>query len=1088
MNLNELTTNESLNKKFEIINLNYKFNIKSDIEKEKFNEVKKVIFVKYKDKKYIKINNKIFNAILNENLGTVEIGGYFDNKIPDGCDEFYWTSELIELSYIDMKLDKMPFIDKKRIKVETLRKGIYLNVSIIKEEEKYLVYYKDEIIGKVNNTRHKNTIESINVNKDFLVMKEGYVYIYSINKIDKLDNAFNISVNAKDKNIFKRIRRKIIDGSCINGEIWMFISKNDGNNETKDNFILHLLDEKYFCSFSNGSLIVKNYCKKNSKNKIYAIVRSKKDINVIQNIDIDDLNNMDISNSEFFSNILNGSEEENEDFFVLMNKYRAIEEEALEEMKKIVHELRYKDIVDGNTFRVSDDYIEDLSTWQNKVGAFVQTKASNRERFSLGSIESISEKSVTINIQDDLVKSVIPKKGILNIDTLPSEVMQKRRDFAFKKLSSGATMLPDLNKILVGKYHFDELIYRKKLSNFDMRNMNEKQIKAVEGALNTDNIFIIQGPPGTGKTTVIRKIVKSAIENNEEVLISSFQNLAVDNVLDGFLNEHIIPYRYGSTEYSYAMKNICNEIVNDISKNIENNISNNTENKLKEYKNKLKTFKSCILFSVNFEERINLINETIQAMKEFNGSTANYNYIKNVLSEVSVSKLEVLDTEKVNDEFCKNTFINMLPESFENPIEDLYTPLNKCVRYVKKQNRKLKSSTLDNIITRLNQISAIDIIEEITENEYKKHRDYIIGELKLIKSSEEKVESIDNTEIIDEILKVIDKEIDSIPEYLEDSKYNVVANFNDKIKKSPILIEEILRKYADVKGTTCQKVGSKGFSENSGTTNYFYSIIDEAGRANPLDLLIPMINGRKVILVGDHKQLPHMLESYVENKFKDDEAFNENLFNEYIKDSLFGRLYSILPDSRKIMLDTQYRMNKEIGDLISELFYNGNLKTGTKIINDTPIYTGKSLIARDIVGKEKKTSSGSFINEMECEKIIDKLKELNEKNNNESPISVGIISFYKSQVDYIRKQASKLKLESLELSIGTVDSYQGLEKDIIFLSTVRSNGVGFTANPNRLNVALSRAKKLIVIFSNMKNTNKNSLFKKIFEKCNTEER
>ena len=185
------------------------------------------------------------------------------------------------------------------------------------------------------------------------------------------------------------------------------------------------------------------------------------------------------------------------------------------------------------------------------------------------------------------------------------------------------------------------------------------------------------------------------------------------------------------------------------------------------------------------------------------------------------------------------------------------------------------------------------------------------------------------------------------------------------------------------------------------------------------------------------------------------------------------------------MLDTQYRMSREIGDLVSELFYDSKLKTGTDIVNDTNLYTGNSLVYLDVKGKQRRTNSGSLVNEIEAEEIVSKLIELNKSSETYEgeKITVGIISFYKAQVEYLTDKIRTLNLNNIDVKVGTVDAYQGLEKDIIFLSAVRTNGVGFTANPNRLNVSLSRAKKLVVLFGDIRNLNSDKLFEKIIKGC-----
>lgn len=1068
-------------KGFDFINIFYKNNSKINLENYEFKDSRIEIYSK-NNQFYINIGSNVFRIFLNEEAQSIEILDYSNQKLFENELIYIWTSKRIEKKYIGLNFDKIPFLNKKEISIETGNRGLHLNVEVEKENNIYLVKDKNKILGKINDSRLSATIDSLSSRKNLLILKDNILNIYFLNEIIKCktDNVLNIIIKSKNEKSFNRIKRSIEFGSRISNEVWIFLSKSSykTNDENKSEFIIHILDKAYFCDISKNGLIIKEECRnyrKNDKDSIYAMVISSK---FIKYFSYEFFESEDEYISEDLNYILESISKDESEFIKLINKYKNIELDILEEKKKESNKLMYNSI-QHNIFYIEKTYLGNLESWNRNVGSYVaiETKKSNDV---IGSLKNVYEDRIEIEFESDITRSILSKKGMLIIDTKPSEVMQNRRKNALDKLNKGISALADLKYMLSGEYSYSPYILKKKIKKEKIKDMNKHQIKAIENALNTNDLFLIQGPPGTGKTTVIRSIVENAIRENSEVLISSFQNLAVDNVLDGLLSHDILPFRFHSKfDNSDSMKVTCNEIVNEISNSINKNISRGKENNLIIYKENLNSIKGAFLKEIDIERKLNLIKEILEIVKEFKGENSTFNGLKDVLKNTKKQK----NKNKNKYNFSKKELLELIPEKYL-PEEEVYDGLKNAYEYARKASRNIEN--LRDIVEKLERLSDVLNFFDLNEIEFENDRNFIANKLDEIKCEDE------NTDIeLDEnlIISILNSELESLPEFVEDEKYEIIDEFVNKINNSPTIIEDILKKYADIKGTTCQKVGSKAFNDSIKNIDYSYVIIDEAARANPLDLIIPMVRGEKIILVGDHKQLPHIIESYVESKFELDEEIDDIKYKEYIKESLFGRLYEILPKDRKIMLDTQYRMTKEIGDLVSDLFYDGNLKTGTDIINDTPLYSGKSLVGKNIFSTEKRNSVGSYINKFEAYEIIQKLSELNEKNANKKNISVGVISFYKAQADFIKNEIKKREksFENIELSVGTVDSYQGLEKEIIFISTVRSKGIGFTSNKNRLNVALSRAKKLIVIFSNKQNMIKNETFRKIFERCYWEE-
>lgn len=231
-----------------------------------------------------------------------------------------------------------------------------------------------------------------------------------------------------------------------------------------------------------------------------------------------------------------------------------------------------------------------------------------------------------------------------------------------------------------------------------------------------------------------------------------------------------------------------------------------------------------------------------------------------------------------------------------------------------------------------------------------------------------------------------------------------------------------------------------GLLDNQATKLDFNTlIIDEAGQClEPLAWCIfPM--AKKIVLAGDHLQLPPTVLS--------DKAIQLG-FNKSILESCFGKFSAVH------FLDTQYRMRASIAQFSNEYFYNDKLKTFKDLSS-----IGEHVLFYDTAGagyEEERGKDGvSLINKGE----IDVISKILEKDNLD-PQNTVVISPYSGQV-----ALAKEFLPS-EIRISTVDSFQGQEKEIVVISLVRSNAdgqIGFLKDYRRMNVAMTRAKEKLYI-------------------------
>jgi len=235
-------------------------------------------------------------------------------------------------------------------------------------------------------------------------------------------------------------------------------------------------------------------------------------------------------------------------------------------------------------------------------------------------------------------------------------------------------------------------------------------------------------------------------------------------------------------------------------------------------------------------------------------------------------------------------------------------------------------------------------------------------------------------------------------------------------------------------------------------------LIDEATQATEPASLVPISRGaRQIVLIGDHKQLPPTVISRKAEKGG-------------LARSLFERMVEmgVVP----MLLKTQYRMHPIISEFPNLYFYSGQLEDGVKT-NERATPNGISwpdwenpIAFIPLEGNEETSPDGaSKENHEEASKIVSLLIDLIDGGNLEAK-DIGIITPYAGQVRAIRDSMPE-SLQSVE--VRTVDGYQGREKEVILFSCVRSNNegnIGFLSDGRRLNVALTRAKRGLIVVGN----------------------
>lgn len=266
-------------------------------------------------------------------------------------------------------------------------------------------------------------------------------------------------------------------------------------------------------------------------------------------------------------------------------------------------------------------------------------------------------------------------------------------------------------------------------------------------------------------------------------------------------------------------------------------------------------------------------------------------------------------------------------------------------------------------------------------------------------------------------------------------------------------------------GATC--IGLAAVQELS-EVQFDLCIIDECSKATATETLVPMVRSRRWVLVGDERQLPPM----VEEALRDRSIMDEYDLDEHdLTTTLFSRLADGLPVACQSMLNQQHRMVEPIGELISECFYGGELRSqGPKQWGAIRDVFPKPVTWHDTSREQHRFEQGgsgtdrSFVNTCEAGIVTRLLKQLNKhyRRLDRRP-SVMILAPYAAQIRELRRRIDQLgDLDAIDVEPpATVDAVQGREADYVIFSITRSNrqgNAGFLRLEARANVALSRAR------------------------------
>lgn len=294
-------------------------------------------------------------------------------------------------------------------------------------------------------------------------------------------------------------------------------------------------------------------------------------------------------------------------------------------------------------------------------------------------------------------------------------------------------------------------------------------------------------------------------------------------------------------------------------------------------------------------------------------------------------------------------------------------------------------------------------------------------------------------------------------------RHALLGDWSDLLRTRPQALYPTILQSAQVVGATCIGIATDARFEDM---EFDLVIADEAGQIQVMDLLVPLVRARRAILVGDHQQLPPLVEEELLDRLGPDERFLRPWLEKSLFEILFERQEA--PETHTIMLDTQYRMPRLIADFISGQFYQGRYRTGSEAAASDPFFA-TSLVFVDTVKEGGRFEQASrdepgYTNRLEASLVADLLAAYQARG-----LQADSIVPYKKQAEAIRAELRRQAAfadENLANRVATVDSFQGQEREVIVFSFTRSNArerVGFLVELRRLNVCLTRAKRQLIV-------------------------
>ena len=589
--------------------------------------------------------------------------------------------------------------------------------------------------------------------------------------------------------------------------------------------------------------------------------------------------------------------------------------------------------------------------------------------------------------------------------------------------------------------------------------LSDSQASVIEN-IETSKLVSVYGPPGTGKSQTIVNLVAHLIANGKTVLVASRMDKAVDVVADR-LNELGAPYlalRAGRLNYqkqlSYQLQDLLSNKV-DLDEDVESNVLVDVSD-MDDLLDSIRDLENKAEKIIKLEKEWTEVKQEAAEKKKMSGASE---FIRSKLSRETIESVKAIseDMEK-----------NLKKSGFFASVNN-YTSVNKLKKLLGLGDF---TPTQANILKLNDELELADIICKA-------------------KDIEAEIQDLGNVHVITEKIRTLKKKQNKlVKNILINKRRNALKGLmRDQTKRQRLYVhsKSLVERKKSLQNRLLEAEDFKPLLEAFPcwcVTTYAVSgslpmkpglfdvaIIDEASQCDIASCFPILYRAKKAVIVGDDKQLPHLsfLESAKEQSFmsKYEVADRYQLMWRFRTNSMFdiANYYSMKP----VLLDEHFRSLPPIINFSNKEFYGNRIRVMKK---DDP----NEKVLEIVEVPDGKVDADATRNLPEIEALVKRLHEIivdNERENPDNPVSIGIISPFRAQVEQLKISVSKVisdyMMEKHQIEIGTAHTFQGDERDIILISWAFANNsfpqsITFLQKPNLFNVAITRAKKQMINF------------------------
>ncbi|MFC7380628.1 DEAD/DEAH box helicase [Sphaerisporangium rhizosphaerae] len=713
-----------------------------------------------------------------------------------------------------------------------------------------------------------------------------------------------------------------------------------------------------------------------------------------------------------------------------------------------------------------------------------------------GKVKRLEGTNLVVRFDGPIDYGRIPAQGALTV--MPSDLVFRAQADAVAALRRGEVSNPEMLRWFVDRqlapFRTDPMARPRRALD------PGGQLPAFQKALAVPDVLLILGPPGTGKTRTITEIVAACTARGERVLVTSHTNRAVDNVLQQ-LPEDIRTVRVGNED---AMTGRARELM------VENHVTAAREHILaatQAMASRLAVFtgeaEAAGRWLVHLTDSLDAAH---RAEQEAAGLAASLDHAVRRAQAPLAGRLAATGSRaeaaraaaerlRARESQWEQRHARAHARAGAGPLAFFHRwladrrlgRLHAVRRRLGPAHAELADATAAHDAVRAEADRLVAADPEATG--LIGARDAAVGRRKdaaaeagrsaeMLWAMVAQVVPVPPLAVPDDLAawRVLRDQFGASVRMLR-GRAGLLAEWRDGIGDAELDLQREFVRYADVVAATC--IGT-ATSKLLAELQFDLAIVDEAGQISTPNLLVPLIRAKRCVLVGDHMQLPPYLDDEVrqwrESLARDAalprEAARE--IGELLRHSAFERLYGTVPPDHQVMLAVQRRMPQEIGRFVSDAFYQGSLLTDHSGGGGDPVFTSPFAMVdtADLsAGERGERSAGrgeggnghGWVNPLEADLIVRLVTRYARHYRDWA-----VILPYRAQAERIRAGLRNTLGDGPQVAdnVGTVDSFQGGERDLIVYGFTGSNPrgeVGFLTELRRLNVAVSRAKWQLVL-------------------------